>query len=316
MKSKKQFNKLKGNLKKRNYKAFLFFICFTLLIWFFVQMSKTYQHGIKVNFHLNSTPESLVIEDKEQEVNAQVEQTGFKILAIHLFNSTIDIDFNQLDTTSLAFQYDLNKNKSEVAQFLKIPTKDLILDQDVLVFEHYVLSTKKLKIKSNVTISFNKGYDSLTDFKFDPNFVEVSGSDSILSKLDYVFTQDLSFENVSDTISGLISIERIDSLPVNYLTENINYFLPVAKFTEGVFEIPIEFEDPDLSDQLIIFPKTVKVNFKTSLSNYERIDESGFKVIAKYKPDDEFMILHLVQQPKYVKNASLENYKVDYLIRK
>ena len=316
MKPKKKIDNLKGNLKKRNYKAFLFFICFTLLIWLFVQMSKTYQHDIEVNFHLKNVPESIIVEQNQQKVNAQVEQTGFKILSIHLFNSTIDINFKQLDTTSRAFQYDLKTNKSEIAKSLKISAKDLVLKQDVLVFEHYVLSTKKLKIKSNIKISFNKGYDSLADFKFDPNFVEVSGSDSILKKLDYIFTNDLSFENISDTISGQISIEKIDSLPIKYLTQNINYFLPVAKFTEGVFEIPIEFENQELNDRFIIFPKTVKVNFKTSLSNYERIDESGFKVIAKYKPDDEFMILHLVQQPKYVKNASLENYKVDYLIRK
>jgi hypothetical protein len=316
MNSKNQIDKLKGNLKKRNYKAFFFFIGFTLLIWLFVQMSKIYQHDIEVNFHLKNTPESLVIESTEQILKAQVEQSGFKILGIHLFNSTIDIDFNELDTTTNVFQYDLLKNKSEIARSLKISNKDLTIKEDVLIFEHYVLSTKKLKIKSNFKVSFSKGYDSLADFRFEPSQIEVSGNDSILNKLEYISTQDISFENVSDTISGRVEIQKVDSLPVNYLTDNINYFLPVAKFTEGVFEIPIEFEDSELNDQLIIFPKTVKVNFKTSLSNYERIDESGFKVIAKYKPNDKFMLLDLIKQPKYVKNASLENYKVDYLIKK
>jgi hypothetical protein len=46
-----------------------------------------------------------------------------------------------------------------------------------------------------------------------------------------------------------------------------------------------------------------------------RISESGFKVVAKYIPNEDFMILELVEQPKWVKNVSLDSFKIDYLIK-
>ncbi|WP_019038022.1 hypothetical protein [Psychroflexus tropicus] len=316
MNSKNQIDKLKGNLKKRNYKAFFFFIVFTLFIWLFVQMSKVYNHQLDLQFHIENVPKSLILEQTDQTLSAQIKQSGFKILAIHLFNSSVDVDFNQLDSTANQYEYDLIKHKAEITKTLKLSSEDLTFAQDTLSFDYYVLTTRKLKIKSALKVNFGKGFDSLTSFKFDPSYIEVSGNDSILKALDYVATEEKTFDNVSDTLSGQIDIQKIDSLSVNYLTEKINFTLPVAKFTEGTFEIPIEFENPELNEQLLIFPKTVKVNFKTSLSNYERIDESGFKVIAKYKPDDQFMFLELFKKPKYVKSVSLENYKVDYLIKK
>lgn len=311
-----QIDNLKTNLKKRNYKAFFFFIIFTLFIWSFVQMSKTYEHSIAITFSLEDVPQDIIIENSSKTLSAEIQQTGFKILSINLFNSSISLAFNELDSLQNQYGYDLKKNKVQIAKSLKLSSEDLKLSQDSLRFDHYRLSTKKLKLKPNFKISFGKGYDSIGSFKFEPSFIEVSGNDSILKGLEYISTQEKILRNVSDTISGSIEIQKIDSVSINYLVETVNFTLPVAKFTEGTFEIPIHIENADINGELVIFPKTVNVNFKTSLSNYERIDESGFKVIANYKSSEDFMLLELVEKPRLVKNVSLENYKVDYLIKK
>jgi hypothetical protein len=311
-----QIDKIKTNFRKRNYKAFLFFIIFTLFIWSFVQMSKTYEHDVEITFSLKEIPQDIVIENNTQTLFAQVKQTGFKILSINLFNSNIVLNFTELDSSQNYYSYDIQKNEAKIAKSLKLSSDEFEINEDSLKFNHYKLSTKKLKIKPNFQISFGKGYDSIQSFQFEPSFIEVSGKDSILKSLEFISTQEKVLKDVSDTISGTVEIQKIDSVSINYLVESITYSLPVTKFTEGSFEIPISLEEADFDGELVIFPKTVNVNFKTSLSNYERIDESGFKVIAKYNPSEDFMLLELVKQPKLVKNVSLENYKVDYLIKK
>ena len=316
MSKSKQINQLKSSFKKRNYKAFFFFIGFTLLIWLFVQMSKTYDHEVQLTFMLQDLPKQIVIENNTKSIPVEVTQTGFKILSINLFNSTIALDFKELDSVNGSFKFDLKKNKYKISKAIKVPNSEFQISQDSIKFKYYRLATKKLKIKPNFKISFSKGYDSVSNFSFEPSYVEVSGNDTILKNLEYISTVEKKINEVSDSLSGTVDIQKIDTISINYMVESVNYSLPVTKFTEGNFEIPIEVKNNEKNEELVIFPKTVVVNFKTSLSNFEKIDESGFKVIAKYKPDEDFMMLELVKQPKHVKNVSLENYKVDYLIKK
>lgn len=310
-----QVKKVKSNLKKRNYKAFIFFLAFTLLIWVFVQMSKTYEDEIQISVKLEEIPQHIVVEEQTKNISIEVNQTGFKILSVNLFNSSFKLNFYELDSLNGHLVFNLKKNKTKLGKELRLSSNEMTFVKDSIKFSYYKLSTKKLKVQPDFKISFNKGYDSVKPFSFEPSYIEVTGNDSILKDLDYISTEEKVFKEISDTLIGTIKLKKIDSLSINYVTKTVNYTLPVAKFTEKSFEIPIEVKSDLKGKEFVIFPKTVKVNFKTTLSNYEKIDESGFRVVAEYKPDEDFMLLELVKKPKQVKNVSLDNYKVDYLIK-
>ena len=316
MNQKTQLNRLKQNIKKRNYKAFIFILFFTMLIWLFVQMSESYDDSISLSITLVDVPENIIIENPVHSLDVGIQQTGFKILFMSLFNSSMDIHFNQLDSLNNRFVYVTEKHKKEISKSLNLKPSDIQMSIDSLVYKHFRLATKTLKVKPNFKVDFAIGYDSTATFVFEPQFVKVSGNDSILNTIEHIYTKPKDFKKVSDTLKGSIRIQTIDSVSINYFDTEIDYFLPVSKFTQGSFEIPIEVSQTDTNQDIIIFPKTVNVNFKTSLANFERIDESGFKVVAKYIPSEDFMILELVEQPKWVKNVSLDSFKVDYLIKK
>jgi hypothetical protein len=316
MNQKTQLNRLKQNIKKRNYKAFIFILFFTMLIWLFVQMSKSYDDSISLSITLKEVPENIIIENPVHSLEVDIQQTGFKILFMSLFNSSMDIHFNQLDSLNNRFVYVTEKHKKEISKSLNLKPSDIQMSIDSLVYKHFRLATKTLKVKPNFKVDFAIGYDSTATFVFEPQFVKVSGNDSILNTIEHIYTKPKDFKKVSDTLKGSIRIQTIDSVSINYFDTEIDYFLPVSKFTEGSFEIPIEVSQTNTNQDIVIFPKTVNVNFKTSLANFERIDESGFKAIAKYIPSEDFMILELVEQPKWVKNVTLDSFKVDYLIKK
>jgi YbbR domain-containing protein len=315
MNQKTQLNRLKQNIKKRNYKAFIFILFFTMLIWLFVQMSKSYDDSISLSISLVNVPENIIIENLVHSLEVDIQQTGFKILSVSLFNSSMDIDFNQLDSLDNRFVFVTEKHKKEISKSLNLKSSDIQMSIDSLEYKHFRLATKTLKVKSNFKLDFAIGYDSTSTFLFEPQFVKVSGNDSILSTIEYIHTKLKNFKKVSDTLVGSIRIQTVDSLSINYFDTEIDYFLPVSKFTEGSFEIPIEVSQEGTNHDIVIFPKTVNVNFKTSLANFVRISESGFKVVAKYIPNEDFMILELVEQPKWVKNVSLDSFKIDYLIK-
>lgn len=315
MSNRDQLQRITKQIKKKNYKAFIFFLGFTLLIWLFVQMSKSYTHILDLNFTLKDVPTDIIVDQPQKSGEIEVEQTGFKILFLSLFNSTIDLDFKALDSLSSEYVYRLKDNKAELAESLQLNVNEIRFIQDSISYEYYKLATKTLEVQSNFKVEFSKGYDSLGPFTFNPEMVKVSGKSSDLESIEFIKTKSKHFKNVLDTLQGTIKLEMPDSLPLRFFENEVHYLLPVTKFTEGSFEIPIQIQNMSTPQDIIIFPQTVNVSFKTSLSNFERIDASEFGVVAKFDPDEDFMVLELVKQPKHVKNISLDSYKVDYLIK-
>jgi hypothetical protein len=120
MNQKTQLNRLKQNIKKRNYKAFIFILFFTILIWLFVQMSKSYDDSIALSITLKEVPENIIIENLVHSLEVDIQQTGFKILSMSLFNSSMVIHFNQLDSLNNRFVYVTEKHKKEISKSLNL----------------------------------------------------------------------------------------------------------------------------------------------------------------------------------------------------
>ncbi len=315
MKINKTITSLKSNLKKRNYKAFFFILGFTITIWSFVKLSNTYTSDVELTLHLKDIPSQLIFQKKTETLQVQVSQTGFKILLINWFYSSIDFNLNELDSLSNQYAIDFSSQKSKISKALKVSPTDLEISQDSLKFEFYKLTSKKLRVQPDFQVTFAKGYDSIGTFSFEPNSVEVYGKDLVLDSVDFISTVKKQFKNVSDTLKGKVALKILSGLDNADQTKAVNFSLPVVKFTEGNVEIPITVNHGLENKEFIIFPKTVRANFKTSLANYNKIDPSDFEVVAEYEPDKDFMYLQLGKKPKWVKNVSLENTKINYLIK-
>ncbi|WP_127846364.1 YbbR-like domain-containing protein [Psychroflexus aestuariivivens] len=316
MNKNRQFKTIKTNLSKRNYKAFIFFLCFTLLIWIFVQLSKNYNQTVEFNFEITNTPKDIVVEKKSKSVDFQLNETGFKLLSLNLFNQNYRIDFKHLKVEDAYLTYDLYKDISEIVKKFNLSESELKLTQSTLNYEYYKLKTKKIKVIPNLQVEFKLGYDSVQNFKVMPKMVKISGKDSILKEIDSVHTISKTFTDVSDTLSGKIQLKTEDFELVNFFTTQVEYQLVVDRFTEGKVQVPIKVVNLPQYAEVTTFPKTVEISFKTSLSNFEKIDENDFTVECEYKEDEDFMIPKIVEHPKSLKHLNLNINKVDYLVKK
>ena len=175
---------------------------------------------------------------------------------------------------------------------------------------------KEIKIIPNLEVEFKVGHDSVQNFKFKPEMVKISGKDSILKTIDSVSTVFKNFTNVSDTLSGEIQLKTDDFKSVNFFRTEVEYLLNVDRFTEGKVKVPIKVVNLPPNAEVTTFPKTVEIIFKTSLSNFEKIDKNDFTVECRYDENLDFMIPKVVKHPKLLKHLNLNINKVDYLIKR
>lgn len=315
MNKNQQFKTIKTNLSKRNYKAFVFFLCFTLLIWIFVQLSKNYNQTVEFNFEITNIPKDIIVEENSKAVQFQLNETGFKLLSLNTFTQDFEIDYDELKPEDDKLIYDLS-DKSKIAKAFNIDESELKLTENTLSYKYYKLKTKSIKVIPDFQIEFKVGYDSVQNFKFKPNRVKISGKDSILNTVDSVSTVFKSFSNVSDTLSGEIQLKTDDFKSVNFFTNEVEYLLNVDRFTEGKVQVPIKVVNLPPNAEVTTFPKTVEISFKTSLSNFDKIDKKDFVVECSYNENGDFMIPKVVKHPKLLKHLNLNINKVDYLIKR
>ena len=136
-------------------------------------MSKSYDDSISLSITLKEVPENIIIENPVHSLDVDIQQTGFKILSMSLFNSSMDINFNQLDSLNNQFIYVTEKHRKQISKSLNLKPRDIQMSMDSLVYKHFRLATKTLKVKPNFKVDFAIGYDSTATFSFEPLQIEV-----------------------------------------------------------------------------------------------------------------------------------------------
>jgi hypothetical protein len=96
--------------------------------------------------------------------------------------------------------------------------------------------------------------------------------------------------------------------------------VPVDEFTESVFSVPLVLKNVPDSLVLKTFPKTVKVKYITTLSNYDRITSEMFQPYVDYNDIDIEMnskiTIQLDSIPSFIHNVQLTPRSVEFLIEK
>jgi len=111
-----------------------------------------------------------------------------------------------------------------------------------------------------------------------PSMVEISGPQEELDSIQFLTTKKIKYEEVNDslTITYLLSEdERFQSLDI--VPKEVSILVPVDKFTEKSFDLPIEWNN---NVSIRTFPNMVKVVFLVPLSNYEQLTEQGIKALV------------------------------------
>lgn len=324
------FQKYKEIRKKSGQKilVFLFFVALSALIWFFNALGKNYSTFISFPVRYTNIPSNKVLtNDLPNRLLLKVNAKGNIILKYKLRSNINPVVF---DVKSFASE---RSSDGDINSFhiLTSLTRDRLQSQldgevqitdiepDTLFFELAETTSKKVPVIPEVNISLQKQYMQKGDIQTSPDSVLISGPAKIIDTIQYVRTQELVLNNITDTVRKSIDIVSIPS--INYALEEVNIMIFVERFTESELKIPIRVNNLPDTIQLKTFPRQVTTTFKVGLSDYQKISQEMFRAVVNF--DSTLLInppnkldVKLEKYPGFVSSVNYYPTDVDYILEK
>lgn len=305
--------------ERTNFKAFSFFLIFSLLIWVLVQFSKTYEENIRIPIDLVNVPKDKIMSGEDRFLKMKLEENGFKIAWFALFRKDLKVDLSQLEATEGQLVYDVQGNSAKIRQTLELNAEDVTFLEDKIFIDYQQKAVKTVPVKSRIQLDFQPGYDTNDTIRISPDSIKISGPKKILNSIKMVETIPLTLKKVDGSVSGSVAIDTAAKNAITFYANKVNYSLTVEKFTEGKLEIPISVINAPEDMEIILFPKTVQIIFKVSLQNYEQVSKSDFRIVCDYSELEEgqqFFIPKVVKRTKTISNLRININKIEFIIKK
>ena len=318
MKTKKNLNIL-DHLKKKNFKRFTLFFVVAFVFLIFSKLSNDYKQTIKLKINLvNVDDEILLKKDSTNYIQAYVEAKGFSLMPF-MFNNSKELEVDAKSEVTLKsqnFVFDVLKHKYLIESQLGGAYEVISIMPDTLLIAYSKRASKTVPIRFTNTINYAVGYDLKGQFSFNIDSVKVVGSLEEVDKIDSVTTEALVLNDIKSDIKHIVRLDISDYDHIDVFPKSLEVTGNVARFTEGIIEVPIVITNQPENITINYFPKAVTLSYYVDLENYDAIKALDFKVECDYAGLEEnqtFLIPKVVKKPNFIKHVNIKQKQIDFI---
>jgi len=306
----------------RKLHVFLLFLILAFGFWMLIKLSRTYTSAVNVNLNYTDLPKNKMLQSEpESVVKVTLRAVGFTLLKHKFSNKNVEVSLKNSKKKRRNQYYLLSSNvlKSVNNSFSK--SEVIAIEPDTLFFELGKSISKKVKVEPDLTIQYKSGYLLSGELEVDPEYITISGPQSLVDSVIYVTTKELKITDVYDTIYKEVAIvSNTNTSKLTYSETKVTIKGKVEKFTERTLEVPIKIKNVPKSYTIKTFPDKVKVVFQIGLSDFNKIDENDFEVICDYgiieSDGIDYLIPKVLEKPSFVTGVKVVPNKVEFLLEK
>ncbi len=314
---------LKNRKERRltKIKTFLFFLLLATIFWMLTKYSNEYTQSIisKINY-TNLPPDTTLDAQNISEISFDVVANGFEFLIFTIKKPTLNIDVSR---------YYSKENKVAVIpnnELKKLITNQLernILVRNISVnnLQIYLnpLQSKKVKVVSNLEITFKPGYKSIKPYVVKPDSVLIKGPNKFIDTIQFLQTEKLVLQDVDENIEKQIALLNPLEKEITINPPQVNLKIPITETLQNTFEVPITVANVPNGVSFKILPETVSVTFTTTADTFKEITPASFTLTADYNArvkDENTIPVSVSKSPKNVFDLTIEPSRINFLILK
>lgn len=299
---------------------FLTFLGLSLFFWFLSKLSKEYTHEVsfKTNY-INLTKNKMLQHKHLNQLQLTLKTTGFKFLSYKFNKPSINIDLSSLNKLKSEKYFLLTDTQlSDFQSQVKSEVTINFVKPDTLFFDVDALKEKQVRVKSLLKLNFRKGYNIANKIKIVPEFIEIIGPENKIDSILQIETEVMELKDVYKNINKGIKLTQIPN--VKYSIDKIKVTATVEKFTEGKKTLTFELINVVDSLNVTTFVKKIDITYKVSLENFNKVQDSDFKIICDFEKSRKehlnYLIPIFVKQSPLVTDLKINPTKIEYLIKK
>lgn len=310
----------KIRLNKRVY-MFLFFLSISIILWLLIKLRYEYVSTITYKVSISELPDNkVVVEPDSLSATVKIKALGYNLLRYKLFKY-----YKPLVATADGFVSINGKNyillSRQLDRFSLQLGADLTLldvNPDTLYFQVSDVVQKRVTVKPDLKIAYAKQYMQAGGYTVTPARVKVRGPASVIDTLNFIYTQLLALENISDNIDVVLPIKPVKG--ISFQPSEVRVSVPVEKFTEAKVDVPVSCINVPLGYDVLISPKVVTLTCNVAVSKYFTLRPDHFTMVCDYndliKEPSGKAIVKLIKHPDFIGRIQLDPRKVDFVIVK
>ncbi|MBX7202330.1 MAG: YbbR-like domain-containing protein [Bacteroidia bacterium] len=307
---------------KRVLPVFLLCVIISALFWVLLAFNSHYTTRITVPVeYINMPTDSLLLDKLPESIDIEIAGEGYQLLTyiINPHKATMLLNGHYMGVSA-------RKNRADaflsimpsVDHFNKVhnDVKAIRAEPDTIFFNFFRHGFKKVPLRVNTSIEFTPGYGLAGAIRLNPESLHVSGPAEILNKIIYLETETLHLSNVNNNQTQVLKVIQ-PFRELNYSPVETQIELPVEKYTEAVFDIPLHTENLKNKDSVDINPFIIRVSCTVALSKYALLQPDSFLLSVDVKTlKAKKLKVKLQKQPGFVNNIKLSPDYVDCIVRK
>ncbi|MGW1456717.1 CdaR family protein [Salegentibacter agarivorans] len=308
------------SIKKSSLKSFGFFLLFSSLIWFFVQISKEYTQVIDIPVSYENVPlDKTLSKERPDNLQLRIQDKGFAIWYYQIFKPRVELDLGKATEEDGELVYNFEANREVLEEQVNINFEKARFIQESLSVEFQPKKNKWVNVTPRIDLSYAVGYSAGEPVSLQPDSVQVSGPENIIDTLQNLNTVYLKINNINTNVSGRVKIDTTNLGMLSFYNTEVTYSQEVEKFTEGSVKVPVEILNKPEDTNIAIFPKEVLVYYQVNLKQYEMVKAENFRVVCDFNDiddGDDFIIARIAEAPLMVRNLRLNERKIQFVIKR
>ncbi len=306
--------------------VYLVFVAISTVFWFLNELSNNYTTTINYPVRFTNLPKNkILVSDLPKNLTLNVNGYGYTLLRYKLSPASFPVVINMEQYSKTISNPNVKSYRLQTRQIKETIDKQMANDIDVLdimpdtvVFQFANIISRKIPIKPRVKLNFEEECMLNGDITFSPDSVTVNGPNNIIDTLSAVYTHYQEFNNLSKPLHRNITLSEIENIEMD--RKKAVMFLPVAKFTQANFEVPIQaINTPDTLD-LKTFPRLAKVTCLVALNDFDKIQAKDFVINVNYLDIENLLgnrlTLNLAIAPSNAKLIQYSPESVEFILDK
>lgn len=299
-------------------------------------MSETREYTLSVKLRPSGfDPKRYAVASADTSLSLQVESTGFNMLVLSLRKEPPSFLF---DIRNEAVKHYLRQRGEVEDLYRSVAVTDvssLLSDQlsstgvrvigsakDSLLF---ILNERAHKVfrpdLGKIKINFSDGYGLYGEPMVSPSEVTLYGSPDALATIEKVGVKAETLNDVRETGTYRIPLDdKWKSLgDIFASTEMLTVNIPVKRFVEREYLVPVSVATPDTSRRLRLYPDHVTLRLWVAQEDVATISADRFTVTADYNDilaGEKKLKLCVSRFPRNVRIRSIEPIEIEYVIIK
>ncbi len=308
----------------RNVRIFSMFLVLTTIIWFLIELSKSYSTIAEIKIEYKNLSNTQILQEPPLDrVEVVLRSSGFNLMSYQIFTKKVALDLTDAIYKRGDKHFIVLKNHQlEIGNQLDSGTELLGFNTDTIFFELGATISKKVPIQIQLDASYKLGYSLMSRIKIQPDSVLIIGPQKYIDTIQKITTQKLLLIDIFENINAVVDLQINPTITtINYGVTNVAVSGLVEKITEGKWSIPVKIINAPSHVKITTFPKNIEIVFQVAISNFSKINENSFDVVFDY---NEYLkdrtILYLTpvvrSKSKWLRSVEVKPRKLEFLIQK